>query len=437
MKLVEPPSCSSPSTIVLHRPESPGTVESPRSRTASMAACSSAARRPSNMRCSRTDSIPRPSSSCRARSSSTWAKPPRRFSQRARLSRRLRRNIHVHSSSAWFTGFIPDLPTPFDAADAIDLEAFAASLRAPDRGRRSAHRGLRDGRRGADALAGRAGARVIRAAVDVARGRVRIIAGAMSNATSHAIELARRAEAAGADAVMSVVPAYNKPMQEGMLALPGHRRCDRFAGDPARRSLPHAAPARRRDASAPRRDPASSWACVMAAATSPARCASPDSCRQAFACCPATTPPLSASSRTAATARDLGGYQHRPGSLPHRSSRRSRQGRLQSARYLDKRLDAAYRLPLARKARRRSNTPLSALGLMSAGTRLPIVPLDAAARRGSTGIRCDRRRGADRQRRGLMCRGPSGYRMLQSVEGSHRLLPRLEAGAAALCRDAG
>ena len=40
----------------------------------------------------------------------------------------------------------------------------------------------------------------------------------MSNATGRAVELARRAEAAGADAIMAVVPAYNKPMQEGMLA---------------------------------------------------------------------------------------------------------------------------------------------------------------------------------------------------------------------------
>ncbi len=59
---------------------------------------------------------------------------------------------------------------------------------------------------------------MIRTAVDAARGRVRVIAGAVPNATGVAIELARRAEAAGADAVMSVVPAYNKPMQEGMLA---------------------------------------------------------------------------------------------------------------------------------------------------------------------------------------------------------------------------
>ncbi len=28
--------------------------------------------------------------------------------------------------SAWFTGFIPDVPTPFYAEDTIDLKAFAA-----------------------------------------------------------------------------------------------------------------------------------------------------------------------------------------------------------------------------------------------------------------------------------------------------------------------
>jgi dihydrodipicolinate synthase/N-acetylneuraminate lyase len=55
-------------------------------------------------------------------------------------------------------------------------------------------------------------------AVGVAQGRVPVVAGAGSNATSHAIELARDAEAAGADAVLSVVPYYNKPMQAGIYA---------------------------------------------------------------------------------------------------------------------------------------------------------------------------------------------------------------------------
>ena len=34
--------------------------------------------------------------------------------------------------AAWFTGFIPDLPTPFDAADAIDLKAFKSGARGAD-----------------------------------------------------------------------------------------------------------------------------------------------------------------------------------------------------------------------------------------------------------------------------------------------------------------
>jgi 4-hydroxy-tetrahydrodipicolinate synthase len=48
--------------------------------------------------------------------------------------------------------------------------------------------------------------------------RIPVIAGAGSNSTSQAIELSRDAEAAGADAVLSVVPYYNKPTQAGMYA---------------------------------------------------------------------------------------------------------------------------------------------------------------------------------------------------------------------------
>jgi 4-hydroxy-tetrahydrodipicolinate synthase len=53
-------------------------------------------------------------------------------------------------------------------------------------------------------------------AVRRAGGRVPVIAGAGSNATQHAIELARAAEQAGADALLVVVPYYNKPSQDGL-----------------------------------------------------------------------------------------------------------------------------------------------------------------------------------------------------------------------------
>jgi 4-hydroxy-tetrahydrodipicolinate synthase len=62
------------------------------------------------------------------------------------------------------------------------------------------------------------GRRVIAACVDIARGRARVIAGAGSNSTAHAIAQAREAAAAGADGVLIVAPYYNKPTQEGLVA---------------------------------------------------------------------------------------------------------------------------------------------------------------------------------------------------------------------------
>src|SRR5215207_8892558 len=56
--------------------------------------------------------------------------------------------------------------------------------------------------------------RVVEICVDQAKGRVPVVAGAGSNNTVEAVDFARHAEAAGADAVLVVTPYYNKPTQE-------------------------------------------------------------------------------------------------------------------------------------------------------------------------------------------------------------------------------
>lgn len=118
---------------------------------------------------------------------------------------------------SWLTGVIADLPSPFDAGDELDLAAFEILCE-------------RQIAAGATALlvgetAGEMATltmdehdRLVRTAVDRANGRIKVISGAGSNSTSQAISLIRRAEAAGADAVMSVVPYYNKPTQAGIEA---------------------------------------------------------------------------------------------------------------------------------------------------------------------------------------------------------------------------
>jgi 4-hydroxy-tetrahydrodipicolinate synthase len=57
---------------------------------------------------------------------------------------------------------------------------------------------------------------VVEWCVDQARRRVPVVAGAGSNSTAEAVELAQHAEQAGASAVLVVTPYYNKPTQEGL-----------------------------------------------------------------------------------------------------------------------------------------------------------------------------------------------------------------------------
>ena len=58
--------------------------------------------------------------------------------------------------------------------------------------------------------------RVIDLTVKTVAGRVPVVAGTGANSTLEAIELTESARESGADAVLSVVPYYNKPNQEGM-----------------------------------------------------------------------------------------------------------------------------------------------------------------------------------------------------------------------------
>lgn len=57
--------------------------------------------------------------------------------------------------------------------------------------------------------------RVVELAIEVAKGRVPVIAGTGSNSTAEAIDLTRHAEKAGADAALVVLPYYNRPTPEG------------------------------------------------------------------------------------------------------------------------------------------------------------------------------------------------------------------------------
>lgn len=58
----------------------------------------------------------------------------------------------------------------------------------------------------------------IKFTVEKTAGRIPVIAGTGSNDTAHAIELTKKAEALGADGILSVTPYYNKTTQKGLIA---------------------------------------------------------------------------------------------------------------------------------------------------------------------------------------------------------------------------
>lgn len=59
---------------------------------------------------------------------------------------------------------------------------------------------------------------VVRIVIEAARGRVPVVAGAGSNSTQEACDLARACKELGATATLQITPYYNKPTQSGLVA---------------------------------------------------------------------------------------------------------------------------------------------------------------------------------------------------------------------------
>ncbi len=113
------------------------------------------------------------------------------------------------------TGSIVALVTPMREDGSIDHEALAKVVdRAIEAGTSSI---VSVGTTGESATLDVAEhTEVIRRTIDVAAGRVPIVAGTGANSTTEAIHLTAAAKAAGADAALLVTPYYNKPPQEGL-----------------------------------------------------------------------------------------------------------------------------------------------------------------------------------------------------------------------------
>jgi 4-hydroxy-tetrahydrodipicolinate synthase len=113
------------------------------------------------------------------------------------------------------SGYAPALPTPFDDDGNIDSAAFDKFCDCQIQEGATAL--VVCGTTGEAATLSPAEHRtLIRIAAGVSRGRLPVIAGAGSNSTNHAIELTQDAQACGADAVLSVVPYFNRPTQIGL-----------------------------------------------------------------------------------------------------------------------------------------------------------------------------------------------------------------------------
>lgn len=115
-----------------------------------------------------------------------------------------------------FHGSIPALVTPFKDG-ALDRAAFANLVERQIAGGSAAL--VPVGTTGeTSTLSTEEHKEVVSLCVEVAAGRVPVIAGAGSNSTDEAIDLVAHAKAVGADAALVVCPYYNNPNQDGLYA---------------------------------------------------------------------------------------------------------------------------------------------------------------------------------------------------------------------------
>ncbi|NLR95506.1 4-hydroxy-tetrahydrodipicolinate synthase [Rhizobium sp. P38BS-XIX] len=116
-----------------------------------------------------------------------------------------------------FQGSIPALVTPFTDAGKVDEASFASHV---DWQIKEGSKGLVPvGTTGeSPTLSHDEHKRVVELCIETAAKRVPVMAGAGSNNTREAIELAQHAEKVGANAVLVVTPYYNKPTQKGLYA---------------------------------------------------------------------------------------------------------------------------------------------------------------------------------------------------------------------------
>ena len=116
-----------------------------------------------------------------------------------------------------FKGSIPALVTPFDEAGALDEAGYRTFVEWQIA--EGSHGVVPVGTNGeSPTLTHDEHKRAVEICVETVNKRIPVIAGAGSNNTAEAIDLARFAESAGADGLLVVTPYYNKPNQRGLYA---------------------------------------------------------------------------------------------------------------------------------------------------------------------------------------------------------------------------